>query len=182
MHLTVVGCSMCALLFSKMIAVSLGQNGCTDTIQLDNIPYITFMGERLPNNAFVDIHQISNTLDESTTLQCHTDLMACCNPTQHTNTGVWVLPNGAEVMHGQTVSGYTAMGTDRRIDLTYNVSHNSAVEGIFRCTVSVFGTPIVEQSVYVGIYSDKSMNFLNVDAITCYLIYILIQIWLLRVR
>ena len=154
MYLAAVSCLLCGLLFSVMVGVSLAQEPCTD--QLDNVPYITFMGERLPNNAFVDIQQISNTLDETTTLQCHTDLVACCDPSQHSHTGVWVLPNGAKVMHGQTVSGYTAMGSEQRINLTYNTSSNSAVEGVFNRTVFIFGTPIVQQSVYVGIYSNTS--------------------------
>ena len=160
MYLAAVSCLLCGLLFSVMVGVSLAQQPCTD--QLDNVPYITFMGERLPNNAFVDIQQISNTLDETTTLQCHTDLVACCDPSQHSHTGVWVLPNGAEVMHGQTVFGYTATGTERRIDLTYNTLLNSAVEGVFICTVFISGTPIVQHSVYVGIYSGTSSKFVIV--------------------
>ena len=158
MYSSAVSHWMCGLLLSVTVRVSLAQQPCTD--QLDNVPYITFMGERLPNNAFVDIQQISNT--ENTTVQCHTDLSECCDPSQHSHTGVWVLPNGAEVMHGQTVFGYTATGTERRIDLTYNTLLNSAVEGVFICTVFISGTPIVQQSVYVGIYSGTSSKFVIV--------------------
>ena len=153
MYSSAVSRWMCGLLFSVMVGVLLAQQPCTD--QLDNVPYITFIGERLPNNAFVNIQQISDAVDTST-LQCHTDLSECCSPSQHSHTGMWVLPNGAEVMHGQTVFGYTAIGTERRIDLTYNTLLNSPVEGVFKCTVSVFGTPTVQQSVYVGIHSDNS--------------------------
>ena len=37
-------------------------------------PYVSFMGEILPNHAFVDLSLVGNANDGSDSIQCHTDL------------------------------------------------------------------------------------------------------------
>ena len=56
-------------------------------------PYITFMGNNIPNNSYVDFNTVGVTIDNNT-VQCHTDLLTCCSRVQGPDRGDWYFPNG----------------------------------------------------------------------------------------
>ena len=144
-----------AIVLYTMIAASLGQEEqCTYSTEF--VPYITFMGEQLPNHSYVHIH---NILNGSNKLQCRTDLATCCNPSADrpvTHTGQWVLPNGVVV--DQSVSDYIFREGDQQIDLDFEGTRESAITGMYRCdmpTNSVNDTAnVARESVYVGLFED----------------------------
>ena len=46
------------------------------------IPYMTFMGETLPNNSYIDLSLVRDRLSGGEGVQCHTDLTTCCSSDQ----------------------------------------------------------------------------------------------------
>ena len=43
-------------------------------------PYVSFMGEILPNHTYVDLTTVgNNNSDPGNTVKCHTDLTSCCS-------------------------------------------------------------------------------------------------------
>lgn len=153
---------MCALLLCTMMAVSSGEEDrCV--YPTDNIPYITFNGQRLPNHGYLDMA----LLGQNSTLECHTDLTTCCDPTADggtVHTGEWVLPNGqrAETFDEE----FKVNGLSQQVNLVYKGA--PATTGIFRCdvpTTAVHDTGnTARQSVYVGVYSsDGEFHTIQAD-------------------
>ena len=54
-------------------------------------PYVSFMGQKLTNNSYVNLNLSNNVL-----VGCHTDLMSCCNSTD-IHQGDWYFSNGERV-------------------------------------------------------------------------------------
>ena len=52
-------------------------------------PYVSFMGETLPNHSYVDLSIVDSGSDS---IQCHTDLESCCTCTQGIHRGNWTPP------------------------------------------------------------------------------------------
>ena len=61
-------------------------------------PYVTFMGETLPNHAYVDFSEVGlgGTADAGSgdELVCHSDLTTCCRGSDQ---GHWYFPNGTQL-------------------------------------------------------------------------------------
>ena len=55
-------------------------------------PYVTFMGEILPNNSYVDVSLVGDPLSGGEGVQCHTDLTTCCSRHQGMERGDWYAP------------------------------------------------------------------------------------------
>ena len=148
------------LLLWSVTVVTLGQEEeCI--LPPATVPFITFNGEQLPNHSYVDIELLGNTPDGSNVLQCHTDLSTCCDPNSGKaiiHTGHWVLPNGE--IAGVPLFDYSVREGEQRIDLTFNGTNATAIEGIFRCDIPTNTDAIVSNntktSVYVGLYQRES--------------------------
>lgn len=140
-----------ALMLCTMMTVSVGdEDRCI--YPTDNIPYITFMGRRLPNHSYLD----RALLEQNSTLECHTDLPTCCDPAadgEVVHTGEWVLPNGqpAESFDEE----FKVNGFSQQVDLVYR--GEPLTTGIFRCDVPTTAAHdtgnTARQSVYIGVYS-----------------------------
>ena len=127
-------------------------------VHCQTAPYVTFMGNTVPNHGYVDLSQVGN--DDSTgsdSVQCHTDLYTCCTSTQGGHRGDWYFPDGTTRL---PFSGGGGIFEDRgvqRIDLRRRNNANSPV-GIYRCdiqtnAVHVGGSNLVRDTVYVGLYT-----------------------------
>ena len=58
-------------------------------------PYVSFMGEILPNHAFVDLTTVGeDSSNPDNTVNCHTDLETCCTGYQGSHRGDWYFPAG----------------------------------------------------------------------------------------
>ena len=123
-------------------------------------PYISFMGNPLPNHSYVDFNEVGG--DRGTdTVQCHTDLSTCCDTHQLVPRGDWFFPNGTRLPFFNE-SG----GLDIRESLQPQVVHirriNTAINGpsgIYRCFIGTNDVhndsdPSVGEAVYVGLYSN----------------------------
>ena len=122
-------------------------------------PYLTFMGNSIPNNSYVDLNTVTGGDSE---LRCNTDLVTCCTSNQGDDRGDWYFPNGNELGYSTTVA---KAETAQRVLLYYKGI--GGISGIYRCdieTVAVNNNTGHEtetvavnnntghETVYVGLY------------------------------
>ena len=117
-------------------------------------PYLTFMGNNIPNNSYVDLNTVGNYdyYDLINNLQCHTDLNTCCRSGHGPDRGDWYFPNGNRLP-------FTGIGVvnERRsyklVVLQYTGSGGTS--GIYRCDIetNAVNNNDGNESVYVGLYT-----------------------------
>ena len=124
-------------------------------------PYVSFMGETLPNHAYVNLNLVGNNDSGSDSVQCHTDLNTCCTGTQGEHRGDWILPGSDQTLpfsNDYTAGIYEVRGA-QRVDLR---RRNNAVTpyGIYRCDIAIHNDndTSVTESVYVGLYFSEGMG------------------------
>ena len=125
-------------------------------------PYVSFMGEALPNHAYVDLSLVGSddSDSDSVLLQCHTDVETCCTATQGEYRGDWILPGSEETLPLLTTFSadvYVVRGA-QRVDLRRK-NNADMPSGIYRCDISVNGDNVtsVRESAYVGVYARGGM-------------------------
>ena len=156
-------CSI-VLLLSLALLAKTEEDRCT--YELDNVPYITFKGQRLPNHTFVDVDLLGDLPNIS--LQCHTDLQSCCGASGTGHNGEWILPNGDVIGSSESV-GYSVTEQPQGLDLAYTGdigSINRRISGIYRCDMPTNAYNDVgntaRESVYVGLYAvDSKLNMMK---------------------
>ena len=92
-------------------------------------PYLSFMGETLPNHGFVDPGLIRDAASGGDSVECHTDLNSCCN----SSSSGWFTPNGATIPFIDSEGDIYVVPGDRKIDL--HPRNNNISAGIYRCDV-----------------------------------------------
>ena len=123
-------------------------------------PYVTFLGNTVPNHGYVDLSQVGNDSSGSDSVQCHTDLSTCCTNSQGFHRGDWYFPDGP--FSGDVGDIIEDRGA-QRIDLRRRNNANSPV-GIYRCDIPTNAvhddTDIsVRDTVYVGLYTAGGGNY-----------------------
>ena len=122
-------------------------------------PYITFLGNTLPNHSYVDLSQVGNDRSgsDSDTVQCHTDLDTCCRMEQGPHRGDWFAP-GSDTRLPWPSEG-SDIYEDRQVQVVHLRRRNNAngPSGIYRCVVATNSVhddsdPSVGEIVYVGLY------------------------------
>ena len=123
-------------------------------------PYVSFMGETLPNHAYVDLSLVGSSGSDS--VQCHTDLRTCCHSNQGVHRGDWIPPDGEQNLpfaNNASADIYEVRGY-KRVDLR---SRNNAdmPSGIYHCDIAVHDDDniTVRESVYVGLYASGGMYY-----------------------
>ena len=122
-------------------------------------PYISFMGEILPNNFYVDLTLVGiNPTDN--TLQCNSDLDGCCSSEYGSYRGHWYFPNEDRVQTYE-YDGFYASYENQNIKLHRGNIYN-AQSGIYQCVIEVAGDEAaVNKTVYVGLYRSYQGQFLH---------------------
>ena len=123
-------------------------------------PYVSFMGETLPNNAYVNLSLVGNDGSGSDSVQCHTDLGTCCTGAQGDHRGDWYPPGSEMRLPHYTISNADiseARGA-QRVDLRRRNNNADMPSGIYRCRIPTNAVhddsdPSVRESVYVGLYA-----------------------------
>ena len=127
-------------------------------VHSQNVPYVSFMGEILPNHAYVNLTLVGNDItDSGNTVRCHTDLESCCGGFQGPHRGDWYFPNSSVLVGG---GGGGNIYRSRAAQVVHLRHRNDAASpsGIYRCdieTVAVHGddvNTITGETVYVGLY------------------------------
>ena len=126
-------------------------------------PYVSFMGETLPNHAYVNLSLVGNDTSGNDSVQCHTDLDTCCTGGQGVHPGDWN-PPGSEMRLPFAIQPddiYEVRGA-QRVDLRRR-NNADMPSGIYRCFIATNAVhddsdPIsVRDSVYVGLYASGGM-------------------------
>ena len=121
-------------------------------------PYVSFMGEILPNHAYVDLTAMGvDTSDPGNTVRCHTDLNTCCTGFQGVHRGDWYFPNSS-VLDGGGGGGDIYKRRDAQVVHLRRRNNATSPSGIYRCDIetnAVHGddvNTITGKTVYVGLY------------------------------
>ena len=122
-------------------------------VKCQTAPYVSFMGQSLANNSYVDISQVGTS--DSSSIQCHTDLMTCCRSTEGYNRGDWYFPNG-ERLPFPSVNIPPPIFESRqaqRVDLRRN--SGTGPTGIYRCDIETNAVRDndMRETIYVGLYT-----------------------------
>ena len=120
-------------------------------------PYLTFMGETLPNHSYVDLSLVGGA-DSGDEIVCHTDLSSCCHSGAGPDRGDWYFPDGDRLPfrgNGPLVERRLA----QRVELRREEESGSIPSGIYCCFIetravhSDDNTDITtRETVYVGLY------------------------------
>ena len=109
-------------------------------------PYLTFMGNNIPNHSYVDLSTVG--IESNNTVQCHTYLATCCSGAQGPDRGDWYFPNGNRM----PFSGNVSEGRGpQRVILRYTGSGGTS--GIYRCHIDTLASNYYYETVYVGLYT-----------------------------
>ena len=90
-------------------------------------PYVSFMGEILPNHAYLDLTLVGNH-----SVQCHTDLSSCCSSGQGQHREDWYFPNGDRLPFPTPDSDIYEVRGAQRVDIRRDNNANSP-SGMYRC-------------------------------------------------
>ena len=131
-------------------------------------PYVTFMGETLPNHSYVDLSLVGGS-GSGDAIVCHTDLQTCCGSFNGTDHGDWYFPNGdiqPFVGNGSLVESKL----DQGVELYQAAGSGSVPSGIYRCDIAVNSADNTDfttrETVYVGLYEsgpggDQAIHLLS---------------------
>ena len=128
---------------------------CIHCLAQQTFPYVSFLGETLATHSYVNLSLVGDVhVNNSDSVQCHTDLSTCCGSTQGPNRGDWYFPNGTRlpfIGSGDVFESREA----QRVDLRQTRGNNT-VPGIYRCDISTNAVHDTDSSVgdtlYVGLY------------------------------
>ena len=116
-------------------------------------PYITFRGQNLSNNSYVDFNQVGDEPDGSDSVRCRSELEMCCSGTQGNLRGDWLFPSGERLpFPGGGNDPYEGRGA-QTVDLHRTTALTPS--GIYRCDIAFDAyDPSAMQTFYVGIYNN----------------------------
>ena len=127
-------------------------------VEVEGYPNVSFMGETLPNHAYVDLSLVGSEDSGSDSVQCHTDLGTCCRGRDGPHLGDWIPPGSEMRLPFFIEEGdiYEARGA-QRVDL-HRRNNADMPSGIYCCrvptsTVHDDSDRSVRESVYVGLYT-----------------------------
>ena len=135
-------------------------------------PYVSFMGENLPNHSYVDLTLVgTSNSDPGNTVRCITDLNTCCTSSQGPHRGDWFFPNGDRLpLKSPGIDIFEALVAQR---VTLRRRNNAmGPSGIYRCdiatdTVHDDNDLSVRETVYVGLYASGGNELIG-----CYLCFV----------
>ena len=126
-------------------------------VHSQTVPYVSFMGQTLANNSYVDLSEVGIDDSGSDSVQCITDLSTCCSMAEGAHRGDWYFPDGTRLpVPATNIDTFEVRGA-QRIEIRRNADANSPT-GIYRCDIPTNDvhdvTDIsVRDTVYVGLYT-----------------------------
>ena len=131
-------------------------------------PYVSFMGENLPNHSYVDLTQVGTDgihSDPGNNVRCHTDLSSCCSSSQGIHRGHWYFPDETKLQLASPELDIFERHVAQRVTIR---RRNNAMgpSGIYRCDIPT--VPVhddsdlsVRETVYVGLYASGGSELIN---------------------
>ena len=120
-------------------------------------PYVFFMGETLPNHAYVNLSLVGNDDSGSDSVQCHTNLITCCSRNQGEHRGDWIPPGSDSRLPFPGSGDIYESRVAQRVDLRHR-NNADMPSGLYRCDIPTDAVHddndiSVRESVYVGLYA-----------------------------
>ena len=126
-------------------------------------PYISFMGNPLPNHSYVDLSQVGDSISsDSDTVQCNTDLSTCCRRQSNgiPGRGDWFAPGSHTRLPWYSEDQPHDIYEDRQtqvVHLRRRYDASNELSGIYRCVIPTNAVNddsdgSVGETVYVGLY------------------------------
>ena len=127
-------------------------------------PYVTFMGETLPNNSYVDLSLVGG-FGSSNEVVCRTDLSTCCHGGDGPDRGDWYFPSGDRLpFHGLLVETRQF----QRVELFRGHRSGSIPSGIYRCSIETRAVNSADntarETVYVGLYDSGGDHAITIHS------------------
>ena len=127
---------------------------CLVEVHCQTAPYVTFMGNTIPNHGYVDLGQVGEDASGSDSVQCHTDLETCCSGNEGPHRGDWYFPDGTRV----PFSGDITENRGPEIVIVRRRNNANSPTGIYRCDIPTNAVhddddKSVRDTVYVGLYT-----------------------------
>ena len=121
-------------------------------------PYISFRGQNLSNNSYVEFSRVGAELNGSDSVRCRTELEMCCSGTQGDLRGDWFFPSGERLPFPRDGDPFEGRGAQ-----TVDLRRISALSpsGLYRCNIAFDAdNPSAMQTFYVGIYNNGGTLFI----------------------
>ena len=119
-------------------------------------PYLTFRGNNIPNNSYVDLNTVGSNSSNANAVVCHTDLTSCCRMSQGDDRGDWYYPNGNRLYFSfnSFVVIYEVRGA-QVVALRYLGSYQPDPFGIYRCDIetNAVNNNDGNETLFVGLYT-----------------------------
>ena len=132
---------------------------CLVEVHSQTVPYVSFMGDTLPNHAYVNLTLVGDPILNSNahSVQCHTDLNTCCGSDQGRHRGDWYFPDGTRLQFSDGGGDIYESRGAQRVDIRRNNNANSP-SGIYRCDIPTNDVydendNSVRERVYIGLYA-----------------------------
>ena len=130
-------------------------------------PYLTFMGEILPDHSYVDLSALGELANVDDHVVCHTNLATCCGGDNFPDRGFWFFPNGAVLPGAAGGSGaadnpIVLMRGPQVARLIRGTGPGDVPSGLYRCIIEtntvndgyIYDPDIINgETLYVGVYS-----------------------------
>ena len=121
-------------------------------------PYVSFMGENLPNHSYVDLTLVgTDKSDPGDIVRCITDLSTCCGSSQGDHRGDWYFPDGDRLQLASPELDIFERYVAQQVNIR---RRNNAMgpSGIYRCDIPTDAVHddndlSVRETVYVGLYA-----------------------------
>ena len=130
-------------------------------VNCQTAPYISFLGNDVPNHGYVDLSLVGGNENGADSVQCHTDLNTYCTNSHGSHRGDWFTPGETDrlPLPGNPDGDIFEKRGNQRVDLRRRNNANSPV-GIYRCgiqtaAVHVGGGNSLRDTVYVGLYTSS---------------------------
>ena len=97
-------------------------------------PYLTFMGEILPDHSHMNLSALGELNNVDNHVVCHTDLTSCCGGQGFNDRGYWyfhVLPGAA----GAADNPIVLSRGPQIVRLIHGTGSGDAPSGLYRCTI-----------------------------------------------
>ena len=127
-------------------------------VHSQTVPYVSFMGDILPNHAYVDLTTVEEDIsDPGNTVRCHSDLSTCCSSDEGDHRGDWYFPDNT-ALRGAASGDDISKSRDAQVVHIRHRNNAMSPSGIYRCdieTVAVHDDVIATttgETVYVGLY------------------------------
>ena len=120
-------------------------------------PYLTFMGNNIPNHGYVDLNTVGTNSSNANAVVCHTDLTSCCSMSQGDDRGDWYFPNGNRLHFLSFALTYEVRGAQVVVALRYSGSPYDYIGpfGIYRCDIetNAVNNNDGNETLFVGLYT-----------------------------